>query len=167
MSEQVIVICGDELASYGFPDGHPFGLDRHDVCITGLDRSDKASQFVRRPPRLATPDEIQYFHTAEYVDFVRAQSQQGYGLLDGGDTPAYPGVYEAAAYVVGGTLGVGSAKSAVRLAGICRPLEWRMAVAMSSCVNTPVLTRLGEGPGSGVLARKPNISATNRPLFDR
>ncbi len=104
MSEQVIVICGDELASYGFPDGHPFGLDRHDVFITELDRSDKASQFVRRPPRLATPDEIQYFHTAEYVDFVRAQSQQGYGSLDGGDTPAYPGVYEAAAYVVGGTL---------------------------------------------------------------
>ena len=31
-------------------------------------------------------------------------SQRGSGLLDAGDTPAFPGVYEAAANVVGGTL---------------------------------------------------------------
>jgi acetoin utilization protein AcuC len=31
-------------------------------------------------------------------------SEQGYGALDAGDTPAYPGVYEAAAHVVGGAL---------------------------------------------------------------
>jgi len=104
VSEQVIVICGEDLASYGFPDGHPFGLDRHDVFMAELEKSSKASQIVRRPPRLATREEIEYFHTAEYVDFVDACSRQGYGSLDGGDTPAYPGVYEAAAHVVGGTL---------------------------------------------------------------
>lgn len=104
MSEQVIVICGEKLASYGFPDGHPFGTDRHDVFMAELERSAKASQVVRRPPRLATREEIEYFHTSEYVEFVHASSQQGYGSLDGGDTPAFRGVYEAAAYVVGGTL---------------------------------------------------------------
>ena len=104
MSEQVIVICGEELASYGFPDGHPFGADRHDLFMAELERSPKASQVVRRPPRLATREEIEYFHTSEYVEFVHASSQQGYGSLDGGDTPAFRGVYEAAAYVVGGTL---------------------------------------------------------------
>ncbi len=104
MSEQVIVICGEELASYGFPDGHPFGTDRHDVFMAELERSAKASRVVRRPPRLATREEIEYFHTSEYVEFVHTSSQRGYGSLDGGDTPAFRGVYEAAAYVVGGTL---------------------------------------------------------------
>ncbi len=47
---------------------------------------------------------IEQFHTARYVDFVEAASEQGHGLLDAGDTPAYPGVFEAAAAVVGGTI---------------------------------------------------------------
>ena len=56
--------------------------------------------FVYFPTR----EEVQYFHTPEYVDFVRQASADGYGSLDGGDTPAYPGVFDAASYVVGGTL---------------------------------------------------------------
>jgi acetoin utilization protein AcuC len=104
VSEQVLVICGGELSTYGFPDGHPFGPDRHDAFIAELDRSAKSSRVVRRPPRLATREEIQYFHTPEYVEFVSSYSEQGHGYLDGGDTPAYPGVFEAASYVVGGTL---------------------------------------------------------------
>ena len=31
MSDPVLVYKGDELASYGFGDPHPFGLDRHGV----------------------------------------------------------------------------------------------------------------------------------------
>jgi len=104
MAEQVIVICGEEVAAYGFPDGHPFGPDRHDVFMAELDRSPQSERVVKRPPRLASQQEIAYFHTAQYIDFVRAASEQGFGALDHGDTPAYPGVYEAAAHVVGGTL---------------------------------------------------------------
>ena len=52
-------------------------------------------------PREATYEELLVFHTARYVDFVRERSQTGQGFLDGGDTPAYRGVYEAAATVVG------------------------------------------------------------------
>ncbi len=44
------------------------------------------------------------FHTREYVARVKAQSQTGEGFLDYGDTPAFPGVYAAAATVVGSTL---------------------------------------------------------------
>ena len=44
------------------------------------------------------------FHTASYLDFVRERSASGQGYLDGGDTPAFRGVYEAAACVVGATL---------------------------------------------------------------
>lgn len=104
MAEQVLVICGEKLATYGFPDGHPFGPDRHDAFIAELDQSAKTADMVRRPPRLASPEEVQYFHTPEYVEFVRSYSEQGHGYLDGGDTPAYAGVFEASSYVVGGTL---------------------------------------------------------------
>ncbi len=104
MADRVIVISGDELARYGFPDGHPFGPDRHDVFMAELARSPYAAQIVQRPSRLASRAEIERFHTAEYVDRVQELSKLGYGLLDAGDTPAYPGVYEAAAHTVGGTL---------------------------------------------------------------
>lgn len=104
MAEQVLLICGEEVAAYGFPDGHPFGPDRHDAFMAELDRSPKAGSVVKQAPRLATREEIEYFHTSDYVDRVIAYSKQGYGALDQGDTPAYPGVYEAAAHVVGGTL---------------------------------------------------------------
>ncbi len=104
MPEEVVVVCGESLATYGFPDGHPFGPDRHDVFLAELDRSPKIDRVLKVPPRLATRAEIQYFHTPEYVEFVSEASTDGFGSLDGGDTPAYPGVFEAASYVVGGTL---------------------------------------------------------------
>lgn len=100
----MIVITGPEIAAYGFPDGHPFGPDRHDAFVAELERSGVASRVEQRHAREASRDEIEYFHTPEYVDFVIELSEHGRGLLDAGDTPAYPGVYEAAAHVVGGTL---------------------------------------------------------------
>jgi acetoin utilization protein AcuC len=55
-------------------------------------------------PRQASDAELRSFHTTEYLDFVRERSATGAGLLDAGDTPAFKGVYEAAAGVVGATL---------------------------------------------------------------
>ena len=69
-----------------------------------LARSPYAAQTVQRPSRPASRIEIERFHTAAYVDRVREYSELGYGYLDAGDTPAYPGIYEAAAHTVGGTL---------------------------------------------------------------
>jgi acetoin utilization protein AcuC len=104
MTERVLLICGEEVAAYGFPDGHPFGPDRHDAFMAEFQRSPKASHVVKQHARLASREEIEYFHTSDYVDHVIACSRDGFGSLDRGDTPAYPGVYEAAAHVVGGTL---------------------------------------------------------------
>ena len=56
------------------------------------------------------------FHSAQYLEFVRERSASGAGHLDGGDTPAFKGVYEAAAVVVGATL---TAMDAI-MAGKCR-----------------------------------------------
>ncbi len=104
MSRSTILIAGAELARYGFPNGHPFGPDRYEAFMTEVRRSQCFADLTTLPPRQATRAELEYFHTAAYVDRVSELSARGSGLLDAGDTPAYPGVYEAAAGVVGGTL---------------------------------------------------------------
>ena len=104
MSDSVLVYKGEELASYGFGDPHPFGFDRHDVFQDELEKAglDGAIQFGR--PRRASVDELLLFHTADYIDMVSRKSQEGRGYLDDGDTPAMPGIFDAASDVVGTTL---------------------------------------------------------------
>lgn len=104
MTDTVVLIAAPELASYGFPNGHPFGQDRYGAFMRELERSSVATGLERRAPRLATREELEFFHVPRYIDFVAELSERGSGLLDAGDTPAYAGVYEAAARVVGGTL---------------------------------------------------------------
>lgn len=104
MAASVTLIAGPELATYGFPQGHPFGPDRYGAFMAEMTRSPCFGELTQRAPRLAARDELEFFHEPEYVDFVHELSERGSGLLDEGDTPAYPGVYEAAAHVVGGTL---------------------------------------------------------------
>jgi acetoin utilization protein AcuC len=101
---EVAVVAGERLARYGFPNGHPFGPDRHaafmrEFIARGLD------QRVRLlDPVQATSDELLTFHTPDYLRRVQELSATGSGTLDAGDTPAYRGVYEAAACVVGSAL---------------------------------------------------------------
>jgi len=52
-------------------------------------------------PCITTQDVIERFHTHDYVELVKARSLAGEGYLDAGDTPAFKGIYEAAATVVG------------------------------------------------------------------
>lgn len=101
---KVAVYIGEALARYGFGEGHPFGPDRMDAfwkyaCELGLD-----SRAHRYEPVVADEADISRFHTLEYVAKVKALSKTGSGFLDWGDTPAFPGVFEAAATVVGTTL---------------------------------------------------------------
>jgi acetoin utilization protein AcuC len=100
----VAVVAGERLARYGFPDGHPFGPDRHAAFMREFDERGLRQRVRLLDPVQATSDDLALFHTPEYVQFVRERSQIGSGMLDGGDTPAYRGVYEAAACVVGSSL---------------------------------------------------------------
>jgi acetoin utilization protein AcuC len=110
------VYIGDELARYGFGQGHPFGPDRLDAFWKQAQASGLDARITRCVPVSAGRDSLERFHTREYVDRVIRQSETGAGYLDLGDTPAFPGVYEAACYVVGSVL------DAVKrlLAGECR-----------------------------------------------
>jgi acetoin utilization protein AcuC len=101
---RVILISGPEIAAYGFPGGHPFGPDRHDAFMDELRKSACYAGLDRRAAPAASREQIEYFHTQAYVERVLRMSERGVGLLDQADTPAFPGVYEAAAHVVGGAL---------------------------------------------------------------
>jgi len=104
MSDKVVVIAGERLARYGFGEGHPFGPDRHAAFLRefGARALDRKARVLE--PRDATDEELLAFHTPSHLEFVRERSASGQGYLDGGDTPAFRGVYEAAACVVGATL---------------------------------------------------------------
>lgn len=104
MAAEVLLYVGEALGKYGFPNGHPFGPDRQDAFCKetlkqGLDKEAKLAE-----PRAASREEIERFHTATYVERVDGLSEVGVGSIDYGDTPAYPGVYDASAAVVGAAL---------------------------------------------------------------
>lgn len=104
MTQQVLLVDSPELATYGFPGGHPFGPDRYTAFIAELERSPVVAGIARFTAEPADRATLESFHAPSYVDFVREASDRGTGLLDQGDTPAYPGVFEAASTVVGGTV---------------------------------------------------------------
>lgn len=104
MPAPVAVVAGEAIARYGFGNGHPFGSDRHECFVRELVAQGLAAQVLHHEPREATLEELTSFHTPGYVEFVRQKSGAGSGLLDGGDTPSFRGVFEAASSVVGATL---------------------------------------------------------------
>ena len=104
MSHKVLVYKGDAIAAYGFGDPHPFGTDRHDVFHAELDSAGLGDGIEYGHPGVARVDELALFHTADYVDKVSRMSALGKGWLDDGDTPAMPGIYDAAAAVAGTVL---------------------------------------------------------------
>ena len=112
----VAVVVSERLARYGFGDGHPFGPDRLAAFVREFGARGLAQRVTALEPRTASDEELRSFHSPEYLEFVRERSVSGSGLLDAGDTPAFKGVYEAAAGVVGATL---SAMEAI-MRGDCR-----------------------------------------------
>jgi acetoin utilization protein AcuC len=103
------VVVGERLARYGFGDGHPFGPDRHAAFLREFEARGLHRRSQLLEPRDATEEEILSFHTPAYVSLVRERSATGQGFLDAGDTPAFRGVYEAAACVVGASLNAAAA----------------------------------------------------------
>ena len=104
MSGRVCLYSSEALGCYGFPAGHPLGEDRQaaflrEAAARGLD---KEASLIAAPP--AGRAEIERFHTRRYVDRVSHAEARGIDFLDSGDTPVFPGVYEAAASVVGAGL---------------------------------------------------------------
>ena len=104
MTREVALYVDDDLASYGFPDGHPWGTDRQHAFWAEATKQQLDKSVVVCGSRLATAEEIERFHREAHVQRVHQLSERGYGAIDAGDTPAFPGVYEATAHVVGAAL---------------------------------------------------------------
>ena len=104
MQTAVNVYRGAALAGYGFGADHPFGPDRHDVFHAELESAALGAAVHYAEPQKAADSDLRLFHSPDYVEFVARRSKEGTGYLDGGDTPVVPGIFEAAATVVGSTL---------------------------------------------------------------
>jgi acetoin utilization protein AcuC len=104
MKNEVRLYVGESLGKYGFPHGHPFGPDRQDAFWKEAVKQGLDKRAAITDPRMAKSEEIHRFHTSEYLAWVKERSEEGGGLIDYGDTPAFPGVYEASATVVGSAL---------------------------------------------------------------
>jgi acetoin utilization protein AcuC len=98
------ILYGRELEAYAFPEPHPFGAARlpgfwKEFCRRGLER-----RVAVEAPENCDEGTLRMFHTKHYVRRVRSAAGLGEAFLDAGDTPAFPGVYQAACTVVGSTL---------------------------------------------------------------
>lgn len=100
-SRTVGVYTGEELGKYGFGEDHPFGGERIHAFWDEMHRRDLEFQVRIFDPVMADEKQLRLFHTSDYIAKVKTYSAKGEGMLDYGDTPAYPGVFEAASYVVG------------------------------------------------------------------
>jgi acetoin utilization protein AcuC len=101
---RTLLMHGAALSEHGFPADHPNAIDRqavfwNEACRLGLDR-----HVSLGTPRLATREELLRFHDESHVLWVQTCSKRGNGYLDDGDTPAFPGIYEAGAARVGSAL---------------------------------------------------------------
>jgi acetoin utilization protein AcuC len=104
MSHPVCVYYGQALANYNFGESHPFGPQRHDSFLAELKNAGLDTQVDLLDPVNGTAEQVSTFHTRQYQTMVKGLSATGIGYLDGGDTPAFKGIYEAAMTVVGTTL---------------------------------------------------------------
>ncbi|RMG92436.1 MAG: acetoin utilization protein AcuC [Zetaproteobacteria bacterium] len=97
----VILYLGKSLAAYGFGRGHPFGPDRMDAFAREAKRRGLLRRVRVLSPVMGDESQIGRFHSRAYIELVRALSCSGEGYLDAGDTPAFKGMFEAAATVAG------------------------------------------------------------------
>jgi acetoin utilization protein AcuC len=107
-----VLVYSDEQASFDLGPTHPLKPVRYRYAheLMRLSGVLDAASVRQVPPRPATPEEIERYHTHDYVEAVKAISQglwtpdmarYGFGVAD---NPPVPGIYDAAALTAGGTI---------------------------------------------------------------
>ncbi len=104
LNPTVAIVAGPQLADYHFGDDHRFGPHRHQAFLDGMDRLGITSRVEWLPPVQCDTETLRSFHTDEFIEQVKLDSESGSGYLDQGDTPARKGIFEAATTVVGSVL---------------------------------------------------------------
>lgn len=107
---------GTALERYGFGRAHPLSTQRLTAFQVAMQQTGLEPNVMLCEPVQAEMATIEYFHSHGYVEYVKQQSILGEGYLDYGDTPAFLGMYEAAATVVGCAV----AATEQILSGVCK-----------------------------------------------
>lgn len=100
----VCLYADEMLGAYGFPEGHPFGIDRQQAFLRQAKQQKLLDRVRVEPGRAATPAMLERFHRADYIEKVRTAESAGIDYLDAGDTPVFPNVFEISSWVVGSAL---------------------------------------------------------------
>lgn len=130
MMQDSIFIFSEEQLKYKFNQDHPFNQLRLKLTLDLLQKINAISDQDMVLPRLASDEELQLIHDPNYVTAVKKAGRgelsgdlgESYGLGTE-DTPIFPGMHEASALLVGGTLTAvdyvmeGKAKHALNLGG--------------------------------------------------
>jgi acetoin utilization protein AcuC len=128
MSDSVTVVWDDALLAYTWGGEHPMHPVRLDLTMRLADTLGvlDSSRLTVLPPTPAGPDLLTLVHDAEYLDAVRRAPEHpdhaGHGLGPP-DNPVFPGMYDAAALITGGSVlaaeqvSSGRAQHAVNIAG--------------------------------------------------
>ena len=99
----MFVYAGNDLASYGFGNDHPFGPDRFFCFLQAFKESGLDRKTLIQAPVAGNRGDLLLFHTPDYVQRVERLSKRGEGMLDA-DTPVFSGIFEAGLIVVGTVL---------------------------------------------------------------
>lgn len=110
-SKNTAFIYSDGLLNYKFHDHHPFNPLRLTLTLDLLRSAGAISDHNVISPRTASDDEIALIHSRSYIDAVKLAGKgklkehkaDGHGLGTE-DTPIFPGMHQASARIVGGTL---------------------------------------------------------------
>ena len=101
---ETVFVWDDEYLKYSFPGDHPFKSLRESMTRKTLELRGAFHEIAMTKPELIEESVLETVHSRQYIDFVKEMSRKGTGMLDDMDTPAFPGIFEAALLRVSGTV---------------------------------------------------------------
>lgn len=111
MKSDAAFVYSPEQLQYKLSETHPFNQIRLLLTKELLQEIDALKDEHIMPARKATDEELMYVHSKEYIDAVKEASNGTYRSsfattygLGTEDTPVFPHMHDAAAWLVGGTL---------------------------------------------------------------
>ena len=130
MTSNAVFIYSDDILSYKFSNNHPFNQLRVQLTYELLREFGALGNQDIVLPRMASDEELQLVHDTNYIQAVKLAGSDELSVekaadfgLGTEDTPMFPNMHEASAFLVGGTLTAvdyvmtGKAKHALNLGG--------------------------------------------------
>lgn len=109
--DQTALVYSEDALRYRFSSSHPFNQKRLKVTYDLLEKMNAFTNNQVYQPRLATEEELELVHHHSFIDAVKKagnnelsqEKAESFGLGTE-DTPIFPHMHEASAFLVGGTL---------------------------------------------------------------